>query len=83
MVLQIQPLEEKEELVFLSPYRERFFRVLLSRLRGKGVTVVPVTHRDGKGQSGIFTGEPWRTDGTEEDWETDLKEFVRRSFPAG
>ena len=73
----------KEELALLSPYRERFFRVLLSRLGSKGLTVVPITHKDGNGRTGIFTGEPWRTDGTGAGWEKDLKQFVRRSFPAG
>lgn len=75
----------KEELAFLTPYRERFFRVIIARLgsRGRPLLILPISHRNKMGQTGIFAGEPWRVNEPREGWEKDLKDFIRRSFPAG
>ena len=72
----------KEELVLLSPYRLRFFNVIFSRLRslGRPLLVIPISHRDGKGRTGVFAGEPWKAGGWSEGREEELKGFIRRSF---
>lgn len=75
----------KEELVLLAPYRARFFRVIIDRLcsRGRTLLILPISHRNKRGQTGIFAGEPWRVNELGEGWEKDLKDFILRSFPAG